>query len=67
MKIKDFENKQLASLGFFLVCILALGYLLIFTERSNLWIAAGLFTMQAAILVYLNVYDARNTPNSPGR
>lgn len=64
MKLKDLKAKQIASLVYLLVCLLVLGYLLIFTERSNIWVAVGLFTLQAAILVYLSVFSPPNPPNS---
>lgn len=58
------KAKQIASLVYLLVCLLVLGYLLIFTERSNIWIAVGLFTLQAVILVYLNVFRPPNSSTS---
>lgn len=64
MKLKDLKAKQIASLVYFLVCLLVLGYLLIFTERTNIWVAVGLFTLQASILVYLSVFSPPNSPTS---
>lgn len=64
MKLKNMKAKQIASLVYLLVCLLVLGYLLIFTERSNIWIAVGLFTLQAVILVYLNVFRPPNSSTS---
>lgn len=61
MKINDLKAKQIALLVYLLVCLLVFGYLLIFTERSNIWVAVVLFTLQAAILVYLNVYRPPNS------
>ncbi|WP_158860431.1 hypothetical protein [Lunatibacter salilacus] len=55
MTLKKLKAKQIASLVYLLVCLLVLGYLLIFTEQSNIWVAVGLFTLQSAVLVYLNV------------
>lgn len=65
MKLKSLKGKQIASLVYLLVCLLVLGYLLIFTERSNLWVAVGLFTLQAGILVYLNVFNPPNSATHP--
>lgn len=65
MKLKNMNAKQIASLVYLLVCLLVLGYLLIFTQRSNLWVAVGLFTFQAVILVYLNVLNPPKTSDSP--
>ncbi len=64
MRLKNMKAKQIASLVYLLVCLLVLGYLLIFTERSNIWIAVGLFTLQAVILVYLNVFRPPNSSTS---
>lgn len=58
MKLEKLTGKQIVTLSYLLVCLLVLIYLLLFTERSNVWVAAGLFTAQAAILVYLNVIDS---------
>jgi hypothetical protein len=65
MKLKNMNAKQIASLVYLLVCLLVLGYLLIFTQRSNLWVAVGLFTFQAVILLYLNVLNPSKTSDSP--
>lgn len=67
MKLKDLKGKQIASLVYFLVCLLILGYLLLFTERSNLWIAFGLFTLQAGILVYLTLFNTTDSSKSPDK
>lgn len=58
MKLEKLTGKQIVTLSYLLVCLLVLIYLLLFTERSNVWVAVGLFTVQAAILVYLNVIDS---------
>ncbi|HSI77065.1 MAG TPA: hypothetical protein VK957_14290 [Lunatimonas sp.] len=65
MKLKNMKAKQIASLVYLLVCLIVMGYLLIFTERSNLWVAVGLFTLQAAILVYLNVFSHPDSSTHP--
>lgn len=65
MKLKDLTVKQISSLVYLLVAILVLVYLLLFTDRSNSWVAVGLFTLQAAILVYLNVFDSTDSSESP--
>lgn len=67
MKLKDLKGKQIASLVYFVVCLLVLGYLLLFTGRSNLWIAFALFTLQAGILVYLTIFNTTDSSESADR